>query len=203
MNREALKALGLTDEQIDTVMASHGSVVNATKGELTAMTTERDDLKGQLTDRDTQLETLKDKAAGNEDLLSQIEQLKTDNATATTDLQAKLDKQAFSFALEKGVVAMGARNPKAVIALLDVDSIKLDGDKLLGLDTQGEALKTSDAYLFGEDVVPPNSPSITVPGNPNGGNSALNAEGFGNMSYQERLKLKKENPTKYNELVGK
>lgn len=171
MNREALKALGLTDEQIGAVMASHGSVVNATKEQLTAMTTERDDLKGQLTDRDTQLEGLKEKAAGNDELLSQIEQLKESNATATTELQAKLDGQTFDFALEKSLTAAKVRNPKALKALLDTESIKLDGDKLLNLDSQLEALKASDAYLFETEQTPPNSPQIVPPGNPNGGSN--------------------------------
>lgn len=148
MNREALKEMGLTDEQIDKVMASHGSVVNTTKQELETVTTERDDLKGQLTDRDTQLETLQDKAAGNEELLSQIEQLKTDNTTATQELQSKLDKQSFDFTLDKALTGAKVRNPKALKALLELENIKLDGEKLLGLDDQLTTLKESDAYLF-------------------------------------------------------
>lgn len=151
MNREELKVLGLSDEQIEKVMAAHGKVVNTTKQDLDTVTTERDDLKTQLTDRDTQLETLKTKAAGNEDLLAQIDQLKVDNATATQDLQAKLDKQAFDFALEKSLVSAKVRNAKAVKALLDTEKIKLDGEKLLNLDDQLAALKESDAYLFEQE----------------------------------------------------
>ncbi|KAA0941613.1 hypothetical protein FQ087_20875 [Sporosarcina sp. ANT_H38] len=178
MNREALKALGLTDEQVDSVMASHGSVVNATKGELTAMTTERDDLKGQLTDRDTQLNDLSGKAKDNEELSAEIDRLKGENATATTELQEKLDKQAFDFTLEKALTGAKVRNPKAVKALLDTDSIKLDGDKLLNLDSQLDTLKASDAYLFEVEEVPPNSPAIVTPGNPNGGQGTAETDPF-------------------------
>ena len=35
-------------------------------------------------------------------------------------------------------------------ALLDLESIKLDGDNLLGLDTQLEKLKEDASYLFDE-----------------------------------------------------
>ena len=44
-----------------------------------------------------------------------------------------------------------AKNVKSVKANLDLEKIKLDGDKLLGFDDQIEALKKSDAYLFDID----------------------------------------------------
>lgn len=178
MNREALKALGLTDEQIDSVMASHGTVVNATKGELATITTERDDLKGQLTDRDTQLNDLSGKAKDNEVLTAEIDRLKGENATATTEMQAKLDKQAFDFSLDKALAGEKVRNPKAVKALLDMEKIKLDGDKLLGFEDQITALKESDAYQFDTGETPPNSPQIVPPGNPDGGQGADDADPF-------------------------
>ena len=83
MNREELKALGLTEEQIDKVMASHGKVVNDTKDQLNTVTTERDDLKGQLTDRDNQLADLGKKVKDNEELTTEINRLKEENQTAS------------------------------------------------------------------------------------------------------------------------
>lgn len=171
MNREFLKGLGLTDEQIEKAMAEHGKTVNKAKDDLAAVTTERDDLKGQLTDRDKQLDDLSAKAKGNEDLTAEIDRLKADNATAVADYQAKLDKQAFDFTLEKSLTGAKVRNPKAVRALLDTEKIKLDGEKLLNLDDQLTALKESDPYLFETEEAPPNSPTIVPPGNPNGGNN--------------------------------
>lgn len=169
MNREELKALGLTEEQIDSVMASHGKVVNSTKEALETVTTDRDELKVQLTDRDTQLEGLKD--IDHEGLKAKIQELETTNQTTATEYQSKLDKQAFDFTLDKALTGAKVRNPKAVRALLDTEAIKLDGDKLLNLDDQLAALQTTDAYLFEveEETPPPNTPNITVPGNPNGG----------------------------------
>lgn len=148
MNREELKALGLTDEQIDKVMAAHGKVVNSTKEQLDSVTTERDDLKTQLTERDTQLEDLGKKVKDNEELTAEINRLKDENKTATSELQEKLEKQAFEFSLDKALTAAKVRNPKAVKALLDTEKIKMDGEKLLNLDDQLAALKESDAYLF-------------------------------------------------------
>ncbi|MEK3890243.1 phage scaffolding protein [Bacillus sp. FSL K6-3431] len=200
MNREFLKGLGLTDEQIDKAMIEHGKTVNKTKEDLTSAQSERDSLKVQLTERDTQLETLKTKAAGNEDLTAEIERLKGENSTATAELQAKLDKQAFDFSLEKSLTAAKVRNPKAVKALLDTEKIKLDGEKLLNLDDQLEALKASDAYLFEEEQQQGGKPSFTTGQHQTGGGIATGD--FAKMTYSERLKLKQENPTQYDSLVG-
>lgn len=61
-----------------------------------------------------------------------------------SDLAAvKLDS-AIDFELVKSKV----KNPKLAKAALDTSIIKLDGDKLVGLSEQIEALKESDGYLF-------------------------------------------------------
>jgi hypothetical protein len=108
------------------------------------------ELKTQLKDRDTQLEELGKKAKGNEELEKQINELKESNKTTASEYQSKLDKQAFDFALEKAITGAQAKNPRAVKALLDLEKIKMDGEKLLGFDDQLTVLKTSDGYLFGE-----------------------------------------------------
>ena len=59
-------------------------------------------------------------------------------------MQIKLDN-----AIETALTAAGARNTKAVRALLDVSKVKLGDDgKLSGWDEQLKAVQKSDAYLF-------------------------------------------------------
>lgn len=106
------------------------------------------DLKKQLKDRDSQLEDLKAKATGNEELTAKIQELTDLNKKTIQDYQARIQDQAFNFALKTALTDAKAKNPKAVEALLNKDSIKLDGDKLLGLEDQLKALQKSDAYLF-------------------------------------------------------
>lgn len=203
MNREELKALGLTEEQIDKVMASHGKVVNSTKDNLDSVTTERDDLKTQLTDRDKQLEDLKGKAKGNDDLTAEIERLKAENSTTATEYQAKLDKQSFEFSLDKALTSAQVKNAKAVKALLDTEKIKLDGEKLLNLDNQLTALKESDPYLFAEEQQKdssPEKPSFST--GEHGKGDGMTTADFSKMTYKERVQLKQDNPAEYSKLSG-
>lgn len=201
MNREFLESLGLEKETIDKVMAEHGKTVNTTKDELSTVTTERDNLKEQLTDRDTQLNDLSDKVKDSEELTAEIDRLKKENTTATQDLQNKLDTQAFEFKLDKALNGAKVKNAKAVKALLDTEKIKLDGDKLLNLDDQLEALKESEAYLFEQEDQQQTKPNFTV-GNHSKGNNTFTKDDLNKLGYKERVKFKQENPEQYKELTG-
>lgn len=199
MNREFLKEQGLSDEQIDAVMKEHGKTLNDAKAKadkVGGLESQITDLQGQIEDRDGQLEELK--KVDPEELQAEIDRLKELNETTSTEYQEKLDKQAFDHALSDALKNAKVRNPKAVKALLDTESIKLDGEKLLGLDDQLTALKESDDYLF-EVEEEPNTPTITVPGNPNGGSDTTKS--IDQMSYQELTDLKTNNPAKFAELT--
>ncbi|MBW4827642.1 MAG: phage scaffolding protein [Clostridiaceae bacterium] len=173
MTREELKVLGLTDEQIDRVMVSHGKALNEVKekaDKVDGFESQIEDYKGQLAERDEQLEDLAKKVKDNEELTAEIEQLKETNKTTKTEYEDKLQKQAFEHKLETTLSGAKVKNVKAIKALLDMDTIKLDGDALLGLDDQLKGLKESDPYLF-EEEKDPNSPQIVNPGNPDGGSN--------------------------------
>ena len=138
------------------------------------------DLQQQIKDRDTQLEELKKVDAGA--LEKTISELQEANKTQKSEHEEKIAKQQKEFAIELALRDAGALNSKAVKALLDTESIKLDGETLLGLDDQVKALQESDAYLFKQQQNP-NSPQIFVPGNPNGG-------GNGTLTKAEIMKEK-------------
>lgn len=146
MKKEDLVALGLTPEQADSVITGFGTMVP--KARLDEKIKEAKEYKDQVTERDTQLTALQSKAAGNEGLLAEITKLQEANQLAQTEYETKLSEQSYNFALESALSGAKVKNTKAVKALLDSEKIKLDGEKLSGLEEQLEALKTSDAYLF-------------------------------------------------------
>lgn len=174
MNREELKKMGLSDEQIESVMKAHGKATNDLKDkadQVEGLESQIDDLSGQIAERDTQLETLSEQVKDNEELTKTIDTMKEDNEQTVKDMQDKLDQQAFNFSLEKSLTNAGVRNHKAVKALLDTDSIKKDGETLLGLDDQLKTVKESDPYLFKSEEKTDSTPQIVTPGNPDGGDN--------------------------------
>src|SRR5690625_694504 len=189
MNREFLKELGLSDEQVEKVMKEYGKSINDIKdkaNKVDVLESQIEDYKNQLEERDNQLNELSEKAKGNEELTAQIEELKQENEQTKTEYEEKLQQQAFEHKLHDVLKDSGVRNVKAVKALLDVESIKLDGDKLLGLDGQLEALKETDDYLFQSDEPEDNGPTIVNPGNPQGGGTNREDDPF--KAHLERIR---------------
>ena len=70
-------------------------------------------------------------------------------------------------ALDMALVQANVHDVKAARALLNLEEIKLDGEKLLGLDSQLEGLKKDKAWLFAA-AEPPKPPTYNPPsgGNP-------------------------------------
>lgn len=153
MNKEQLKEQGLTDEQADAVLALHKAKLDETvpKSRFNDKVTEVNDLKQTLADRDQQLTDLQVKAEGHDKLQADIAALQEQNATATAEYEQKLQQQQFDFALTDALRDAKAKNPTAVKALLQLDSIEFVDGKLKGLDKQLETLKGTDDYLFVAD----------------------------------------------------
>lgn len=134
----------LGDQKI--AIVSDGSYIP--KAKFDEKLNEAKEYKRQLEERDKQLQELGQKAQGNEELTAQIEELKKQNETTKQEYETKLQQQAFDHALESSLSGAKVKNAKAVRALLDLDMIKLDGEKLSGLDEQINKLRESDSYLF-------------------------------------------------------
>ena len=77
-----------------------------------------------------------------------VEKLKNDAQAWETKYNTDIAAVKLDSAVSMALVEAKAKNPKVARAALDMSVIKLDGDKLLGLNDQLEALKKSDAYLF-------------------------------------------------------
>lgn len=153
MTRKQLEDLGLTKEQVDSVMKINGDDIENAKGtaatEIKNLQTEVEGLKTQVGDRDEQLETLKASAGDNADLKKQIEDLQTENATAKATHESELNQLKINFAVEKALTGAKAKNIKAVKALLELEDAKLDKDgNVKGLAEQIEKLTTGDDTKF-------------------------------------------------------
>ena len=151
--KELLKKAGIEEGKVDGVIADINKELPKyfiPKDKYNEAAEAKKKLEADLAARDTQLEELKKAAGSNEELKKQIETLQADNKKASEEWQAKMAEMQLGFALERALTAAKAKNPKAVKALLDLEKVKLDGEKLLGLDDQLKELQKSDAYLFGE-----------------------------------------------------
>ena len=185
MKRKFLEDMGvLSAEQIDAIMKENGDDINAAKGELSTITSERDNLKAQITERDKQIENLKKTAGDNEALTKQIEQLQAENKTAKVDAAVQL-----------ALTVAKAKNVKAVRALLEgLDKAEFaDDGTIKGLSDQIKKLQTADdsKFLF-EEPAKPTTPKGTTPAD--GGDDKPKGGDPSKMNYDELCAFLEQNP---------
>lgn len=124
-------------------------------------------------DLETQLNTANETIKGFKDLdieglkkgVSDWEKKYKDDTNA---LNEKLINQTKSSKIEIALLGAKAKNTKAVKALLDEEKISLDGDNLLGINEQLEAIKKDNAFLFDDGKA--QNPPAPYGGKPTSGN---------------------------------
>jgi len=149
MKKEDLVALGLSEEQIAEVQRLNGLDIKREQDKLAQIEADRDKYKGDLEDAQ---KTLKEFEGVD------VEELKTRVATLTADLEAKeqeyqreLAERDFNDLLEKQINSFGAKNVKAVKALLDIDTLKESKNQEADIKAMLETCKEENDYLFGSD----------------------------------------------------
>lgn len=148
MKRDDLKALGLPDEQINSVMALHGQTVNPLNTKISELEASEKNLQEQVAKRDEDLEKIQKDATTSEDLKQQIKDLQEENETAKTEWEKQLLEVQRNAALDTVLAGSKVKNAKALTALLDQEKITFKDGELTGLNEQIDALKESDPYLF-------------------------------------------------------
>ncbi|ACQ52329.1 phage scaffolding protein [Clostridium botulinum] len=108
--------------------------------------------KKQVGERDTQLKSLKEQYKDVDGLKEKFEKLELDNKTQKETYEKQLNDIAFNNALEKGLGAFNIKDKNLIMALIDKDKLKIDGDNVIGLKEQIEPLKTSHEYLFDKEI---------------------------------------------------
>lgn len=157
MTRKQLEDLGLSKEQVDSIMKINGEDIENARSvsatEIKNLQTEIAGLNTQVKDRDAQLETLKASTGDAEAMKQQIATLQAENATAKQTYESEMNQLKVDFAVEKALTGASAKNMKAVKALLDLEDAKLDKDgNVKGLQEQIDKLTAGEDTKFLFDV---------------------------------------------------
>ena len=158
MKREFLKELGLTDEQIDKIMAENGKDIEKFKTELDVKEKELETKKKEIETLQGQLETANKeiesyKTMDIEGIKRAAEEYKVKFEQAQKKAKEEIEALKFEHSLENALNKAGAKNVKAAKALLDIEALKTSKNFDKDLEAVIAALKESDGYLF-NDVEP-------------------------------------------------
>lgn len=126
---------------------------------------------------DTAMKDLQDKLDGFKDvdvsgLNQRIKDLETEKANIQKDYDAKIADRDFNDLVKKSIAAVNGKNPKAITALLDVETLKASKNQKEDIATALKALteKEDSKMLFGEPEPNPVGTGNLI-GQVRGGNS--------------------------------
>lgn len=158
MNKEQLQALGLTDEQVTKILEGFKGFVPPSR--FNEVNEAKKSAEQQLSERDKQLAELKKNLAASEDATKQIEALQAENNATKERYERELNSFKVNNAVDLALAQSGAKNLKAAKALIDFEKIKLDGEKVSGLDEQIKALiaDKESSFLFKTEEKKTNTP---------------------------------------------
>lgn len=149
---ETLKEKGLTQEQIDYIMAETGREVNA-------LTAERDGYKNQLATAQASLKAMEGiDATGLQTKINELsEQMKGKDA----EIEKIKSDYAFDAAVKEAIRKASGRNEKAIMELMDMDTLKASKNQAQDIETALTSLKKENDYLFGSSTPLPRVVSST------------------------------------------
>lgn len=202
MTRKELEDLGLSKEQVDSVIKINGTDIEnaktASTAEIKNLQTENTGLKTQISDRDKQLETLKASTGDAEAMKTQIADLQKANTDAAATHESEMTQLKVDFAVEKALTGANAKNIKAVKALLDLTDSKLDKDgNVKGLQEQIDKLTADEGTKFLFEASKPSQKQQTFKGFQPGasGDTKPGTEvDTSKMSYDDLCAYLAENP---------
>lgn len=126
-----------------------------TKSEYDNAVSQRDNYKTSLDDVNAKLKEFE--GVDVKDLQGQIMKLQGDLKAKDDEYAAKEADRVFMDSIKEAVKTAGGRNEKAVIAMLDIDTLKKSKNQSEDIKAALENVKKSDGYLFGVDE-PINNP---------------------------------------------
>ena len=196
LTRKLLKGMGLTDEQVDTIIEAHTDTVDGLKADVSKYKTDAE----KLSDVQKELDELK--AKGDDGWKEKHDKLKCEFDKYKGDVEAKETKAKANNAVRSYLESKNITGDNLDLAMMACESIiasaELDGEKLK--DTT--ALDTLVDSKFKRLVTHTTTKGANTANPPaNNGNSGVTKADFQKMSYKDRLKIYNENPDLYNELT--
>lgn len=182
--KEKLLALGLSEEQVTQVLEQFKGYVPPER--FNEINEAKKTAENAIAERDKQLADLKKGVGDNEELKKQIETLQAENKATKEKYESDIQTMRINNAIDQALTGAGAKNLKAVRALLDLEQIKIDGEAVTGIEEQIKTLTSADDSKFLFNVKPETNQQSPV--GMKAGEGAKSAEKpYSQMTYSERV----------------
>ena len=141
----------LTKEIIDAIMAENGRDIEAAKKPFA----DYDTIKQQLTEAQTTLQEIQQNGQTIEAAQQNARNWEQKYNDAVAAHQKELADREFQQKMEGAITGAKGRNAKAIMALLDMDTLKESKNQEADIKAALEGLQKDSGYLFGSEETPP------------------------------------------------
>ena len=178
LTRKLLKGMGLTDEQVDTIIEAHADTVDGLKADIAKYEGDAKKLPG------VQKELDELKAAGDGGYKEKYEKEKKAFEDFKNEQTAKETKKAKENAYRDLLKAAGVSEKRipAILKVTDLNSVELDGDKVKDAERLTETVKADWA-----DFIESSNTSGAKTDNPPANNTG-DSKDLGSLSMEEYIK---------------
>lgn len=178
LTRKLLKGMGLTDEQVDTIIEAHAETVDGLKSDIAKYEGDAKKLPG------VQKELNELKAAGDGGYKEKYEKEKKAFEDFKNEQTAKETRKAKENAYRELLKAAGVSEKRipAILKVTDLNSVELDGDKVKDADKLTETVKADWA-----DFIESTNTSGADTDNPPANNTG-DSKDLGSLSMEDYIK---------------
>ena len=141
----------LTKEIIDAIMAENGRDIEAAKKPYA----DYDTIKQQLTEAQTTLQGIQQNGQTIEAAQQNARDWEQKYNDAIASHQKELADRDFQQKMEGAITGVKGKNAKAIMALLDMDTLRDSKNQEADIKAALEGLKKDNGYLFEEETTPP------------------------------------------------
>lgn len=200
MKTEDLQAKGLTQEQIDFVMAENGKDLKKLQKENENLTADRDTWKEKAETAETTLKGFE--GVDLETMQKELADWKTKAENAENEAKKQIYDRDFADALKaelEDVKFTSEAAKRDVMAQIKAAELKLKDGKILGLSDLIDQIKKADASAFVDEKqqgLEANRARFTTAAKPGSG-ARLSGKKLSEMTLDERMKLKASDPEYY------
>ena len=202
MKTEDLQAKGLTQEQIDFVMAENGKDLKKLQKENENLTADRDTWKEKAETAETTLKSFE--GIDPDKIQSELREWQQKAADAEKNAQQQIYDRDFADALKaelEDVKFTSEAAKRDVMAQIKAAELKLKDGKILGLSDLIDQIKKADASAFVDEKqqeLENNRARFTTAAKP--GSGSHGTKKLSEMTLDERMKLKASDPELYESL---
>lgn len=166
---ELLKKQGLTDEQVNAILSGmkenkiYTTSLENADVRYNKLKDDKKDLETQLGKANTTINDLNKLKIDNEDLKTKIGNYETEKA----NYEKALADKDFNYSIDKALAGYKCKDTELIKSLLKRDSLKIEGDNVIGLKEQMDTIQKERDYLFEKEIR--GTGSFKTGGNPGSG----------------------------------